>query len=591
MLVATPCVSYTARMKTFLTNLIDAALKKLDIDATDKIHIEYTRDSQHGDFASNIAMTLAKLLKKNPRELAQQSIDNLPKEKIITKVEIAGPGFINFYLIPEAFLPLLENIKTKKNKFGLSTIGKNRKIHVEFVSSNPTGPLHVGHGRGAAYGATLCDLLAAIGCNVHREYYVNDAGRQMDILATSVYLRYLELCGEKFEYPLNIYKGDYVKDIAKLIFTKHNKDYYFAISELLKNTPENTEENKEAYIDIAIENTKKLLGEQNYEAVFNTGLEIILKDIKEDLAEFGLIYQDWFSEKKLWSTGEGEKAIKQLETKNYIYKKDGAIWFKSTEFGDDKDRVVTRENGQHTYFASDIAYHKYKFDHYDEVINILGADHHGYIPRLKAIIMALGYNVEKFHAPIVQFATLYRGKEKVSMSTRSGEFVTLRALREEIGKDAARYFYVSRKADQHMDFDLELAKSKSNENPVFYIQYAHARICRVLLHQLAEKKLDWKSEEGLKNINLLNTPQEKNVLLMLNRYPEVIETAALQYDPHLVAHYLRDLAESFHAYYNACPFLIPEEPLRHSRLCLVDATRQILSNGLHLLSVSAPETM
>ncbi|HEV2614503.1 MAG TPA: arginine--tRNA ligase [Gammaproteobacteria bacterium] len=577
-------------MKKLLTDLIDAALKTLGIDATDKIHIEYTRDSQHGDFASNIAMTLAKLFKKNPRELAQQIIDALPPNKVVSKIELAGPGFINFYLTPEAFLDLLKAINTQKNKYGLSTIGKGRKIHVEFVSSNPTGPLHVGHGRGAAYGATLCDLLAAIGCEVHREYYVNDAGRQMDILAASIYLRYLELCGEKFEFPLNAYQGDYVIDIAKLIFDKHNKAYFHAIADIQKNTPENTEEKKEEYIDIIIENTKSSLGEKNFEIIFNTGLAIILADIKQDLAEFGVDYQNWFSEKKLWSSNDGEKAIKQLKDRNYIYEKDGAIWFKSTEFGDDKDRVVTRENGLHTYFASDIAYHKWKFDHYNEVINVLGADHHGYIPRLKAIIMALGYPVEKFHAPIVQFATLYRGKEKVPMSTRKGQFVTLRELREEVGKDAARYFYISRKADQHMDFDLELAKSKSNENPVFYIQYAHARICSVF-RQLPEKKLDFNFKVGLENINLLSTEPEKNLLLMLTRYPEVIETAATQYDPHLVAHYLKDLAESFHAYYNACPFLIPEETLRHARLCLVDATRQILSNGLQLLSVSAPETM
>jgi len=583
-------VSYTKRMKKLLTDLISHALKTLDLDTNANIHIEYTRDSAYGDFASNIAMSLAKTLKKNPRELAQQIISAIPPSPVVTKTELAGPGFINFYVTPNYFLPLLENIKGQKNKFGLSTIGKGRKIHVEFVSSNPTGPLHVGHGRGAAYGATLCDLLAAIGCDVHREYYVNDAGRQMDILATSIYLRYLALCGETFEFPLNGYKGDYVKGIAQIVMDKHNNAFVHPISDILKNTPDNTEANKENYIDIVIDNTKNLLGNKNYDAIFNIGLDIILADIKEDLAEFGVNYQGWFSEKKLWTSDEGEKAIQQLKDRGHIYEKDGAVWFKSTSFGDDKDRVVTRENGLHTYFASDIAYHKWKFDNYNEVINVLGADHHGYIPRLKAIIEALGYPVEKFHAPIVQFATLYRGKEKVSMSTRSGDFVTLRELRNEVGKDAARYFYVSRKADQHMDFDLELAKSKTNENPVFYIQYAHARICSVF-RQLPDKNLDWKASEGLKHLSLLEAPSEKALMLMLGRYADIIQTAALQYDPHLLAHYLRDLAESFHAYYNACPFLIPEEHLRHARLCLVDATRQILSNGLQLLNVSAPETM
>lgn len=580
-------VFYTGRMKKLLIDILDAALKKLDIYATDKIHLEYTRDPQHGDFASNIAMVLAKLHKKNPRELAQQIIEIIPANNFIEKIVLAGPGFINFFVKPEFFSELLKNIHTQKKSYGKSHIGKGRKIHVEFVSSNPTGPLHVGHGRGAAYGATLCDLLDAIGCTVHREYYVNDAGRQMDILAASIYLRYLELNHQTFEFPLNAYQGDYVIDIAKLI---KNNIPVLPINQILNNTPSNTEENKEIYIDIIIENTKQLLGLDNYESVFNTGLEIILKDIKVDLQEFGVEFQDFFSEKKLWDSGEGEKALKFLEQKNYIYKKDGAVWFKSTEFGDDKDRVVTRENGLHTYFASDIAYHKWKFDHYDEVINILGADHHGYIPRLQSIIKALGFDVNKFYTPLVQFAVLYRGKEKVPMSTRKGEFVTLRELREEIGKDAARYFYVSRKADQHMDFDLELAKSKSNENPVFYIQYAHARICSVF-RQLADKKLDYQEDIGLKNTQLLTETVEKNLLSLLSRYSETIETAALQFDPHLLAHYLRDLAESFHAYYNACPFLISEENLRHARLSLVDATRQILSNGLELLSVSAPETM
>lgn len=575
-------------MKKLLTDLISQALTTLNLGPHDSIHIEYTRDSTHGDFASNIAMVLAKVLKKNPRELAQHIIAAIPASPVVQKIDLAGPGFINFFVTPEYFLPLLKNIAELKHKFGLSTIGNGRKIHVEFVSSNPTGPLHVGHGRGAAYGATLCDLLEAIGCDVHREYYVNDAGRQMDILATSIYLRYLELRGEKFDFPLNGYKGDYVKEIAQLLFDKNINVYN--INDVLKNTPDNTEENKESYIDVVIDNTKTLLGEKTYDQVFDIGLTVILKDIKQDLSEFGVNYQAWFSEKKLWTNGEGDKAIQQIKDRGYIYEKDGAIWFKSTAFGDDKDRVVTRENGLHTYFASDIAYHKWKFDHFNEVINILGADHHGYIPRLKAIIEALGYPVEQFHAPIVQFATLYRGKEKVPMSTRAGEFVTLRELRNEVGKDAARYFYVSRKADQHMDFDLELAKSKTNENPVFYIQYAHARICSVF-RQLPDKKLDWNPTIGLEHLALLDAPTEKALMLMLSRYPEVVQTAALQYDPHLVAHYLKDLAESFHAYYNACPFLIPEENKRHARLCLVDATRQILANGLQLLNVSAPETM
>lgn len=586
-------------MKETLADLVDSALRKMGINATDQILIEYARDRAHGDFACNIAMLLAKRSGRKPRELAQDIISHIPTHSSLKHIQMAGSGFINFFIHPHAFRPLLHKILQEKSHYGQSKIGEGKRIHIEFVSSNPTGPLHVGHGRGAAYGAAVADLLSAIGCTVHREYYLNDAGRQMDTLTLSVWLRYLEACGENLAFPANCYQGDYVTTIAQNIFQTKQKAYYHAAQIVFENILENTaeedndekkEKNKDIQIDNLIANAKKLLNEKIWREFSEYGLKAILKDMKEDLAEFGVTYQAWFSERDMWDRGLVERAIALLRDKGHLYEKEGAVWFHSTAFGDDKDRVVIRENGQYTYFASDIAYHKWKFDHYNEVINVLGADHHGYIPRLKAIISALGYPVEKFHAPIVQFAVLYRGKERIAMSTRSGSFVTLRELREEVGKDAARFFYIMRKADQHMDFDLELAKSQSNENPVYYIQYAHARICSVF-RQLAEKNLHWEPESGLHALERLESDQEKNLFLVLSRFTETVTQAAIQFEPHLIAYYLRDLCDHFHSYYNAFPFLVADDTLRHARLCLIAAAKQIIANGLHLLGVSAPESM
>lgn len=592
-------------MKETLAELVDSALRKMGINATDKIFIDYARDRAHGDFACNIAMLLAKTSGRKPRELAQDIVSHIPAHPSLKHIQMAGSGFINFFIHPQAFRPLIHKIFQDKSHYGYSKMGENRRIHIEFVSSNPTGPLHVGHGRGAAYGAAVADLLSAIGCTVHREYYLNDAGRQMDILTLSVWLRYLEVCGEKLDFPANSYQGDYVISIAQHIFQTKQKAYFHTASSAfensLKNKMEITEKdektqaeieakNKDIQVDNLIANAKKLLGEKLWREVSDYGLKAILKDMKEDLAEFGVTYQTWFSERDMWDRGLVERAIALLRDKSYLYEKDGAVWFQSTAFGDDKDRVVIRENGQYTYFASDIAYHKWKFDHYNEVINVLGADHHGYIPRLKAIIQALGYPIEKFHAPIVQFAVLYRGKERVAMSTRSGSFVTLRELREEVGKDAARFFYIMRKADQHMDFDLELAKSQSNENPVYYIQYAYARICSVF-RQLKEKNLHWEPEAGLHALDKLDSEQEKNLFLILSRFTETVAQAANQFEPHLIAYYLRELCDNFHSYYNAFPFLVTDDTLRHARLCLIAAAKQVIANGLHLLGVSAPESM
>jgi arginyl-tRNA synthetase len=586
-------------MKQTLKVLIQQAVVSLkeegvlDQAVTVNIAIERTRDSSHGDFASNLALTLAKSAKINPQILAQKIINALPDNDVITRVEIAGPGFINFFINPNASYQIVLQIHQQGRKFGLSKVGADKKIQVEFVSANPTGPLHVGHGRGAAYGSAVADLLEAVGFDVHREYYVNDAGRQMDILATSIWLRYLEECGEVVVFPSNGYRGEYVREIAWKLHDKVQNEYRHPAELVLEDIP--TDEarggDKEVHIDALIERTKVLLGTTQYRDIFQAGLSAILDDIKVDLNEFGVDYKHWFSERQLMEEGAVDEALKRLQASGYLYEKEGTIWFKSMQLGDDKDRVVVRNNGQTTYFASDIAYHMNKLDRgYDQIINIWGADHHGYIPRINAALLALGADAKKLKVLLVQFAVLYRGDDKVSMSTRSGEFVTLRQLRGEVGKDAARFFYLMRRSDQHMDFDLKLATSKTNENPVFYVQYAHARICSVL-RQLDEKNLERDLNLGMKSLTLLAESYEVTILTTLSRYPEVLEKAALNYEPHQLIHYLRALANDFHAYYNAHQFLVDDVSLRNARLNLITAIKQVLSNGLNLLGIHSPEAM
>ncbi len=586
-------------MKQTLKELIQQAvvcLKEegiLDQSVTANIAIERTRDSAHGDFASNLALTLAKSAKTNPRILAQKIIDALPDNQVLTKVEIAGPGFINFFIDPNTSYQVISQIHQQGSHFGLSKIGAGKKIQVEFVSANPTGPLHVGHGRGAAYGSAVADLLEAIGFEVHREYYVNDAGRQMDILATSIWLRYLEECGEVVVFPNNGYRGEYVREIAWALHDKVNNEYRHPAELVLEDIPADEAQggDKEIHIDALIERTKILLGTTQYEDIFQAGLNAILADIKVDLNEFGIDYNQWFSERQLMEEGAIDEALKRLQEGGYLYEKEGTTWFKSMQLGDDKDRVVVRDNGQTTYFASDIAYHMNKLDRgYDQIINIWGADHHGYIPRINAALLALGAEAEKLKVLLVQFAVLYRGEDKVSMSTRSGEFVTLRQLRSEVGKDAARFFYLMRRSDQHMDFDLKLATAKTNENPVFYVQYAHARICSVL-RQLDEKNWERDLNLGMKNLTLLTESYEITLLTRLSRYPEVLEKAALNHEPHQLIHYLRTLANEFHSYYNAQQFLVDNASLRNARLNLITAIKQVLSNGLNLLGIHSPEAM
>jgi len=558
-----------------------------------EVQITHTKNKDHGDFACNVAMQLAKPARRNPREIAQAIIDKLPAHEALVRAEIAGPGFINFFIDPSAGRSIIAGILVAGEQYGRSEIGKGKCVQVEFVSANPTGPLHVGHGRGAAYGATVADLLQAVGFDVHREYYVNDAGRQMDILGTSVWLRYLELAGEEMTFPSNGYKGDYVWDIAATLHREHGDDYRHSVTEVFEGVPADEPEggDKELHIDALIDSAKRLLGDIRYRYIFDLGLNTILDNIRTDLASFGIDYEEWYSERGLTEKGSVNKAIERLREAGHIYEKDGALWFRSSDFHDEKDRVVQRDNGQTTYFASDIAYHMEKLERgFDLVIDVWGADHHGYVPRVRSALRALGDDDSKLEVLLVQFANLYRDGEKVQMSTRSGSFVTLRELRQEVGADAARFFYVMRKCEQHLDFDLDLAKSQSADNPVYYIQYAHARIHSVM-RQLSEKGFEYDQAMGEGSLDLLTESHEEDLVNFLGRYPDVVEAAALQREPHQLVHFLRDLANAFHTYYNAHQFIVEDDNLRNARLNLCLATRQVLTNGLGLLGVSAPEEM
>jgi len=586
-------------MKEQIAQLIASAVDALKADGTlpgdtqPNIMVENTRDKSHGDFASNIALTLAKPARRNPRELAQALLAALPQSDLIEKTELAGPGFINFFVTQASTAAVVKQILSEQAEFGRGRAKNKERIQVEFVSANPTGPLHVGHGRGAAYGASVADLLEASGVPVEREYYVNDAGRQMNILGTSVWLRYLEKCGSELTFPSNGYKGDYIHTIAAELFDAHGDQYNRPLADVMADIPADEPQggDKEVHIDALIDRARALLGDAGYGIFFDAALNSILSDIQDDLSGFGVDYQQWFSERSLTSNGDVDSALNTLQENGYLFEQDGNLWFRSTDFGDDKDRVVRRANGATTYFASDIAYLKNKFERgFDKVLYIWGADHHGYIARMKAACQALGYAPERLMVRLVQFAILYRGEERLAMSTRSGSFVTLRELRDEVGNDACRFFYVTRKAEQHMDFDLELAKSESKDNPVYYIQYAHARVCSVQ-RKLTENGWAWDKDAGLANLALLNTEHEKDLITKLSKYPEVLTSAAEGYEPHMLANYLRELANDFHSYYNANKMLIEEAELRNARVTLSEAARQVLHNGLTLLGVSAPEQM
>ena len=586
-------------MKTLIEALLKQALDALPEDLVSRaarevgIEVENTRDAQHGDFASNLAMRLGKATRQNPRKLAEALTGALPPSLALAKVEIAGAGFINFFLKDDAYHQEIGKVLKEGAGYGRSNAGAGRRVQVEFVSANPTGPLHVAHGRHAAFGASLSNLLEAAGYSVQREYYLNDAGRQMDILAVSAWLRYLERCGEQFTFPANAYVGEYLVAVGEQLFAAVGTALKHSAADVFKGLPPDEPQggDKDEYIDALNSRMRALIGEAAYEGVLRTTLEGIVGDIREDLAEFGVTFDRWFSERSLSDSGEIDRSIEVLKKSGHAYMKEGALWFKSTDFGDEKDRVIVRDNGLKTYFASDIAYVLNKLERgFEHLLYVWGADHHGYIARLRAVLIALGLSPDRFEVLLVQIVSLFRGGEKAKMSKRSGDYVTLRDLRKEVGNDAARLFYVMRSNDQHLDFDMELAKSRSNENPVYYIQYAHARVSSVL-RQLQERGLTHDIAHGIASLQKLKEPQELQLLKRISAYPEMIKQCAAQRAPHSLVHYLRDLANDFHTYYSAHQFIVEDAGVRDARLDLALATQTVVRSGLNLLGVSAPDTM
>jgi len=525
------------------------------------IEIEVPRVGSHGDFSTNIAMVMASIQKMSPKRIAEAIIKNIDdSKKIISKTEIAGPGFINFFINNLAWHPVLRRVHEEDSRYGASDIGKGRKIQVEFVSSNPTGPLHVGHGRGAAVGDAMANILLFCGYDVQKEYYINDSGRQIRTLGLSVFLRYMEICGEKIQFPDDCYQGDYIRDFAIQIKEHKGND---------------------------------LLAQEEEEAILycaRFAAEKIIEGMRDDLKTFGVEFDNWFSEQSLYDSGKVDSALNEFRDRNLIYKKDGASWFKTTDFGDEKDRVVVRNNGQTTYFASDIAYHLNKFERgFERAIDVWGADHHGYIPRIKACLAAAGYSDEQFNVILVQLVNLLRGGEPVAMSTRAGEFVTLKNVIDEVGADAARFIFLTRHHESPLDFDLETAKKKTNDNPVFYVQYVHARISSII-RKGRERGIEKAAWDDMA-MAMLKEPEEINLIKTMTAYPETIKGSAEFMEPHRITFYLMNLASSFHAYYNKHRVLTDDPVLTAGRLYLIIAVKKVIRNGLALLGVSAPEKM
>lgn len=537
--------------------------KGIEIQKDIEVEVERPKREEHGDWATNIALQCAKVFGEKPRDLALGIVSKLGANPYIEKAEVAGPGFINFTLSSKWIGKLLSDAIKKGSDYGRLDLGKGRKVQVEFVSANPTGPLHVGHGRGAAVGDVCANILAFAGWNVQREYYINDAGLQMDLLGKSTQARYFEICGEpsRVPFPEDGYKGAYIYELAQQIVEKEGRRF-------LEEPPE---ESLPYFKDYAC--------------------KVILDGIKKDLEDFGVNFDMWFSEKSLYEGDLVQKTLETLKKNGYAYDADGATWFKATAFSDDKDRVLIRSNGAPTYFMSDIVYHKNKFDRgFDMVIDVWGADHHGYIPRMKAAVQALGRSPEDLQILLIQFVNLLRGGKQVSMSTRSGEFVTLREVMDEVGVDAARYFFVMRRSDSHLDFDLDLAKSSTNENPVFYVQYAHARIHSIFREAKTRGVFLPENLEEV-DFSLLTSPEELSLIRKISVFPEEIAKAAEELAPHRVTFYLYDVASVFHSFYNAHRVLGVEPELEKARLCLVEAARVVIANSLKLLGVSAPEKM
>jgi arginyl-tRNA synthetase len=585
-------------LKTDLERLLHATVARLadagTLPAADTVTIvvERARDAGHGDFTSNVALRLAKAARRTPRELAADIVAALPASPLVQRVEVAGAGFINFHVDPAAQAAEIFRVLELGTAYGRSHAAAGRRVLLEFVSANPTGPLHVGHGRHAAYGASLASLLEATGHLVHREYYVNDAGRQIDILALSVYLRYLERCGETPAFPSNGYRGDYVHEVAAHAYASLGPSLSRPVAELYASAPPDAPAgDKERHVDALIQHARERLGIDAWRRIVDLSVAAMLEAIRVDLAEFGVTFDRWFSERTLAEGGAIDRALAKLAALGRLYERDGATWFRASEFGDDQDRVVVRANGEKTYFASDIAYHFEKRERgFDLLIDVLGADHHGYVARVRGGLVAMGEPADCFEVSLMQLVNLYRGGEKVPMGKREGTFVTMRQLREEVGNDAARFYYVMRGHEQALDFDLELAKSRTNENPVYYIQYAHARVASVM-KQLASRGLAFEAGLARANAAQLSGEHEQAVLAALSRYPEVVAAAAANRAPHALVHYLRDLANAFHAWYNAATFIVDEPDVRNARLALALAVRQVIANGLGLLGVSAPDTM
>lgn len=553
------------RLQILLGNAVQTCIEKGLIETEDipVVEIDVPKDSAFGDYASNIAMVLASRMKKKspPRKIAETIVQYIEdKERILEKVEIAGPGFMNFFIKEGMWASLIEDIYKLGKQYGNSDYGNGKKVHLEFVSANPTGPLHIGHARGAVVGDVIANILETAGFSVFREYYINDAGNQMNNLGKSVLFRYKELLGEDIEFPEGCYQGDYIKDLAREI-VKKDGDIYRTKShdEVIRN-----------FTDYAA--------------------RAILDEIKEDLKAFGVVFDNYFSERTLYEDNRVAQLLAELEEKKIIYRDDGTVWFKTTDYGDEKDRVVVRKNGEPTYFAADIAYHHDKYSRgFDTIIDVWGADHHGYIPRMSACIESIGHPKDSLKIVLIQLVSLLRDGAPVAMSTRAGEFVTLKEVVDEVGKDAARYNFLMRRSDTHLDFDLELAKKQSNENPVYYVQYAHARICSIL-RNAGERGLEIPGYDEVDLRNLI-LPEEINLIKAITRFPEVVEGAALSLEPHRLTFYLNELAGLFHSYYNKHKVLSDDEGLSRARVFLIQSILTVLRNALKLLGVSAPERM
>ncbi len=551
------------KIKDLALVAISSAHQKGDLPSAAIVEAEVNepKAAAHGDFSTNIAMVMASIQKMPPRKIAEIIIRHIQDPAgILEKTEIAGPGFINFFLKPSAWHPVLEEIYRADTRFGATDIGKGQKFQVEFVSSNPTGPLHVGHGRGAAVGDAVANILSFCGYDVQKEYYINDSGRQIQTLGRSVFLRYQEMHGQTVKFPDECYQGDYIRDLA---------------------------------VEIKMKESDALLGLPQEEALMKCArfaASKILAGIRDDLKLFGVEFDCWFSEQSLYDSGRVDEILDNFRKQGIIYEKDEALWFKTSDFGDQKDRVVVKNNGETTYFASDIAYHQDKYDRgFERVVDIWGADHHGYIPRMKAAIEASGHRRDQFDVILVQLVNLLRAGEPVAMSTRAGKFETLIDVINEVGRDAARFIFLTRHYESALDFDLEVAKQKSNDNPVYYVQYVHARISSILRkgNERGTCEVSWDD----KAVARLIEPEEIELIKTLARYPDVLAASAKSMEPHRVTYYLKDLASAFHTYYNKHRVLTDNPQLRCGRLNLVLAVQKVIRNGLTLLGVSAPDRM